>query len=96
MSKLPRVWVCRKCKNADCLAAFLRGTDSSRVKMVGCQKICKGPVAGAKIQGRMEWFARIDRAKPMVALERTLRRKKQPAKALEDRRVGRRSGQKPH
>jgi hypothetical protein len=93
MGKKSRVWVCRKCKNSDCLAAFLRGSGVARVKTVGCQKICKGPVAGAKIHGRMEWFARVDRAKPMVALERTLRGKK-PGKALDDRRVARKSGQK--
>lgn len=95
MGKPRRVWVCRKCRNADCLAAFLRGTGTARVVMVGCQKICKGPVAGTKVEGRMEWFARVDRAKPMVALERTLRRKAKPAGSLEGRRVARKSGVKP-
>ena len=40
------------------------------MKKLGCQKICKGPVTGLKVRGRMEWFARIDKAKPMVALSR--------------------------
>lgn len=95
MKKPPRVWVCRKCKNAECLAAFIRGTDAARIKLVGCQKICKGPVVGLRVNRRMEWFARVDRAKPMVALDRTLRRRgTKVGKALEERRVRRRSGQK--
>jgi hypothetical protein len=95
MAKKRRVWVCRKCKDADCLTAFLRGSGAARVKKVGCQKVCKGPVAGLKVDGRMEWFARVDRAKPMVALARTLEHgKPKLPKALEARRVARRSGQK--
>lgn len=95
MKKPPRVWVCGKCKNAGCLATFLRGSGAARVKLVGCQKICKGPVVGMRVNHQMEWFARVDRAKPMVALDRTLRcRGRKVAKALEQRRVRRRSGQK--
>ena len=94
MAKRPAVYICGKCKNSDCLAAFLKGTGSARVKMVGCQKVCRGPVAGTKVRKRMEWFACVDRAKPMVALERSLRRRVKPAPALEARRVRRKSGQK--
>ena len=95
MAKKPRVWVCRKCKSAECLTGFLKGTGTTRVKIVGCQKICKGPVAGFKVDGRMQWFARVDRAKPMVALVRAAARGRTKwPKALENLRVARRSGQK--
>jgi hypothetical protein len=93
----PRVWVCRKCKQSYCLTSFLKGSDGPKVKVVGCQKICKGPVAGCKVNGRMEWFARVDRAKPMVALARAAGRRgktKLPA-PLESRRLARLSGQPP-
>jgi hypothetical protein len=96
VGKRSRVWMCRKCRHADCLEAFLVGSDV-KVKKLGCQKICKGPVAGLKVRGRMEWFARIDRAKPMVALLRAAdpRRAGKIRPALESHRVTRRSGVAP-
>jgi hypothetical protein len=94
VSKKRRVWVCKKCKNSACLASFLKGNDI-KVERVGCQKICKGPVAGAKLGGQMEWFARVDRAKPMVGLLKAVDGKKAVwPKALESQRVRRRSGTK--
>jgi (2Fe-2S) ferredoxin len=91
----PRVWVCRKCHHADCLEAFLVGSGRTKVKRVGCQKVCKGPVAGVKVSGRFEWFKKVDRAKAMVALLRTAQGKKagRPLpRSLEVRRVARHSG----
>ncbi len=93
-----RVWVCAKCKNARCLTAFLKGSDGPKVRKVGCQKICKGPVAGVEVNGQMEWFARVDEAKPMVALLRVAQshpKRKQLPRSLERRRVTRRSGRPP-
>jgi hypothetical protein len=89
--------MCRKCKHADCLEAFLVGSGGVKVKKLGCQKICKGPVAGIKVRGRMEWFARLDRAKPMVALRRAAdpKRAGKIRPALESHRVTRRSGVPP-
>lgn len=89
--------MCRKCKHADCLEAFLIGSGGVKVKKLGCQKICKGPVAGVKVRGRMEWFARVDRPKPMVALLRVAdpKRGRKVRSALESRRVTRRSGVAP-
>ena len=49
---------------------ILASSGGVKVKKLGCQKICKGPVAGLKVRGRVEWFARVDRTKPMVALRR--------------------------
>jgi hypothetical protein len=79
VAKRSRVWLCRKCKYADCLEAFL---DGSR---------------GVKVRGRMEWFARIDKAKPMVALLRVAdpERSGKIGPALESHRVARRSGISP-
>jgi hypothetical protein len=91
-----RIWVCTKCKNSDCLLAFLKAAHAPKVRKVGCQKICKGPVVGLRTRGQTEWFSRVDRAKPMVALlnaaERGAKKVPQP---LEDRRIQRRSGQAP-
>jgi hypothetical protein len=97
VAKRSRVWLCRKCKYANCLEAFLDGSRGVKVKKLGCQKICKGPVAGLKVRGRMEWFARIDKAKPMVALLRVAdpERSGKIGPALESHRVARRSGISP-
>ena len=89
--------MCRKCKHADCLEAFLAGSGTVKVKKLGCQKICKGPVAGLKVRGRMEWFARVDRTKPMVALlgAATPKRDGKIRPVLESHRVTQRSGVAP-
>jgi hypothetical protein len=91
-----QVWVCTKCRNSACLLTFLKGADGPKVRKVGCQKICKGPVVGLKVRGRTEWFSKVDRAKPMVALLRAAERgaKKLPP-PLDDRRVRERSGREP-
>ena len=68
----PRCGCAEKCNHGDCLEAFLAGSDGVKVKKLGCQKVCKGPVAGLKLRGHMEWFARVDQTKPMVALLRSL------------------------
>jgi hypothetical protein len=90
------VMVCRKCKDSKCLTTFFRAKTPIRVVPVGCQKICHGPVAGARVGGRIEWFERVGKAKPMVALARVTSegRTKLP-KSLEKRRVSKRSGRPP-
>jgi hypothetical protein len=90
-----KAYVCKKCKNAECLTRMLKDTDA-KVKLVGCQKICAGPVVGAKVDGRMEWFTRVDTGKRMAGLRMLLeKRKKHPVKALEARRLTKRSGRPP-
>jgi len=59
-----KVFVCKKCKRADCLVDILKRSDAN-VTLVGCQKICPGPVAGIELSGRMEWFSRIETTKRM-------------------------------
>jgi hypothetical protein len=90
-----RVFVCKKCKKADCLVKILKRTDSTLV-LVGCQKICAGPVVGTELSGRMEWFSRVDTPKRLAGLRMLVeRRTKRPAKALEKRRLPKRSGRAP-
>jgi hypothetical protein len=93
----PLVLVCRKCKRSeDVLKFLLRRTDAS-VRTVRCQKVCEGPVAGLHVDGRMEWFERMDGAKPLKAMVELLSQKpptKLP-KPLKKRRSRERSGCQP-
>jgi hypothetical protein len=61
-------YVCRKCKHSKGLReAIERGSDAT-VKLGGCQDVCREPVAGTRVDGRMEWFGRLDKAKRQQAL----------------------------
>jgi len=90
------LYVCRECKHSKALQkAVARETDAT-VKLVGCQDVCKEPVAGARVGGRLEWFGGLDAAKRQRALIRLLT--DQPRKvpeALEKARVAKRSGKEP-
>ena len=62
------IYVCRKCKHSKALQnAIARGTDST-VKLVGCQDVCKQPVAGTRVEGCLEWFGGLDQPKRQRAL----------------------------
>jgi len=89
--------VCRKCKGHGCLRSFLEDVAGLSVQTVGCQKVCTGAVVGLEVGGRMEWFERVNRPKPMVALARLAQRggKGKVAKPLAKRWVLRRSGRPP-
>ena len=87
--------VCKKCKDSKCLVGFLKAKTDVKVVPVGCQKICHGPVVGVDVAGRMEWFERVGKAKPMVALARLSADGGKVAKPLEKRRVAKRSGRAP-
>jgi len=78
------------------LRSFLEDT-GLRVQSVGCQKVCKGPVVGLEVDGRMEWFQRVNRPKAMVALARLAQRggTGKVAKPLAKRWVPKRSGRPP-
>ena len=62
------VLVCKKCKGHSTLVSFLEDMPGVKVEIVGCQKICKGPVAGTRVHGVFEWFVRVNKKKPMAAL----------------------------
>ena len=87
-----KVFVCKKCKNADCALRVLKKSDAKLVP-VGCQKICAGPVVGVKVDGRMEWFRRVDTPKALAGMRMLAeRRTNRLVPALERRRLVKRSG----
>jgi hypothetical protein len=62
------IYVCRKCKHSKALQNALdRGTDAT-VKLVGCQDVCKQPVAGTRVEGCLMWFGGLDQSKRQRAL----------------------------
>ena len=93
-NKLPLVYVCG---SSDCredgkawkaLVEVLR--PRARLQRVGCQKVCEGPTCGLEVEGRLEWFGRLDSAKARAALvtlleqgalERPLRKRMQPKRS---------------
>ena len=60
------------------------------VERVGCQKVCKGPVLGVRVDGEWQWFRRMDSRKALAALrelieagklEKRLRKRRDPRRA---------------
>jgi (2Fe-2S) ferredoxin len=86
------------CLGADCqkrkrkhtaLAEAVR--ECATIEKVSCQKICKGPVAGIYVDGRLEWFRRLDSKKARKRLVELLTQE-QMHKKLKKLRVKKRSG----
>lgn len=67
---LVTVMVCRKCKNSDDVVDYLNSRTRATVQTVRCQKVCKGPVAGVLVRGRMEWFGKLKGEKQLAAMAR--------------------------
>jgi hypothetical protein len=62
------IYVCRKCKQSkDLQKALERGTDAT-VRLVGCQDVCNQHVAGTRVDGCIQWFGGLDKAKRQRAL----------------------------
>lgn len=94
------VYLCKKCKGRKRLARLLEAAPGVSLEKVGCQKVCRGPVAGFAVDGRMEWFGRLDKKKRARALAGLARRVTAGKRAsipeiLERCRVARRSGRPP-
>ena len=95
MAKKSKVYLCRgkhcgRCAgDVDALAALIG--DSAKVEWVECQKICKPPVVGTRVDGELEWFARVGTEKSRRRLLQLLHGKRL-RKALAKRRVERRRG----
>jgi len=96
MSKRPDVYVCkgsccarRKASRAELIDAL---DEVAKVRLVCCQKACKGPVAGLEVDGRLEWFADLGSDKARRALLKLIRKGK-IGKKLDKRRVTKRCGQ---
>lgn len=58
---------------------------------VGCQKICKGPVAGTAVDGELQWFGRLRKKRDREALRALLETGAMPDD-LAERRVKKRAG----
>ncbi len=95
MAKKTKLYVCY---GSDCteprgalrrLEATLEGV--ADIKPVKCQKICRGPVVGLKIDGTLEWFRKMDTEKACRRLV-TLIETGELKNALVKRRVKARSG----
>ncbi len=81
---------CREAPKRDRLDRLLASLPVS-VRPVRCQKVCKGPVVGLRVDGELLWFREVASEKSRQALSRlvldgTL------AKPLRKRRSARRSG----
>ena len=62
------IYVCRKCKHSKALQSALeKGTDAT-VRLIGCQDVCKQPVAGTRVDGCLQWFGGLDKGKRQRAL----------------------------
>ncbi len=92
---LPKVLLClgldcqkRKRKHTALIEAV---RECATVEKVSCQKICKGPVAGVYVDGRLEWFRRLDGEKSRKRLVEFLTKEQMHTK-LKKRRVKKRSG----
>lgn len=87
-----KVFVCKKCKRHQCVEDALRKADA-KVVLVSCQKICSGPVAGLCVQGKMEWFDRLDTGKRLAGLRMLANHPQdRPVKALKKRWIAKCSG----
>jgi hypothetical protein len=58
---------CQKCKGFGKLNKLLNNADVT-VKPVRCQKVCKGPVVGLTVKGKVEWFLNMRGKKTRSAL----------------------------
>lgn len=63
----PLVLVCRKCDHHEQVIDFLSTRTRAAVRTVRCQKVCEGPVAGIKVDGKMQWFGKMAKAKHLKA-----------------------------
>ena len=96
-SDCPLVVVCRKCKGHEKLIGFLQRHTRAEVRTVRCQKVCEEPVAGLRVDGRMEYFEQLDGSKQLEAMAELLGQKPPTTlpKALKKRRSRERSGRPP-
>ena len=91
----PTVFVCRgtSCrhhKGYEALrAAILQVADIAEVR---CQRVCDGPLAGAAIEGSLEWFSRMDSEKAQRQLVDLVAGSGHLRNSLRKRRVKKRAG----
>ena len=69
-----------------------RLTGVADIAVVRCQRICEGPVAGAAVNGSLEWFERVRSEKVQTHLVDLVAGNGRLRHSLEKRRVAKRSG----
>ena len=89
------VFVCRKCKQHECIVRYLEKHTDACVKTARCQKVCDSPVAGLRVDGRWEWFGSLEKAKQLEALAALAEGEASIPKALRKCRSKDRSGSVP-
>ncbi len=93
----PTVFLCNECEGHRRVGRALDQETRATIVKVGCQKVCEGPVAGLKVDGRLEWFERLDSSKAVDALVKLVNGgdggKLPPS--LAKRRSSKRSGRRP-
>jgi hypothetical protein len=87
---LCRASSCRECRGYDALREAL--DDVADVTEVRCQRICDGPVAGAAVNGSLEWFGRLNSDKARRQLVDLVAGSGRLRGSLEKRRERKRSG----
>ena len=87
------------CCGSDCRSSgeahaklVVAAAEAGTVRLVRCQKICSGPVAGLVVKGRLEWFERLRGPKSRRALVHLAATGGPLPKRLRKRRVRKRSG----
>ena len=65
---MPTIYVCRKCKHSKGLQKTLEKGTNATIRLVGCQDVCKQPVAGTRVDGCLQWFGGLDTGKRQRAL----------------------------
>jgi hypothetical protein len=68
---------------------------AAEVERVPCQDICKGPVAGVEVGGRIEWFKRLRKRRHRRALVDLARGGREVPEPLRERWVPKRGGRVP-
>jgi hypothetical protein len=96
----PIVYVCqgKKCSRACAHDALLRSLCKvSDVRLIECQKICRGSVIGVTLDDHIEWFERIDSSKLCVRAKKMVQsgRRKKLEKPIKSRRIKARSHRGP-
>lgn len=95
----PVIYVCqgKHCSRACAHGALLRSLCKvSDVRLVRCQKICRGSVVGTELSGRLQWFERVDSPKICVAMKNiVVAGSKKHLGRLKKRRLKERSGRPP-
>jgi hypothetical protein len=91
----PTIFVCRgtSCRHHKAYEALHAAiVEVADVAEVRCQRVCDGPLAGAAIDGSLEWFSRMDSAKARRQLVDLVAGSGHLRPGLKKRRVKKRAG----